>query len=152
MKVIVAVDLTEAADQIVKSITKRCWQPDTEFKLLTVIEPIKHDSVPENTTNCPMVQMASKRHEIAMLRLSKLRKTLQEGVSNSHVHTDIRVGSALEEIVIATGEWMADMLVAGAHGPAPNRLLGSTPRRLVEETSCKVELIRLKALPTNTYR
>lgn len=149
MKVVIAVDLTEAADQIVGTIAKRHWKPDTEFKLLTVIEPIKHLTTSKKVAQCQLAQLESKRHEIAMLKLSKLRKTIQDCIPDSHVHTDIRVGPAQEEIVKATGEWMADKLVAGAHGLAHNRLIGCTARRLVEETPCTVELVRLNNYVAN---
>lgn len=152
MKIVVALDLTGAAEQIVLSIAKRRWQPDTEFKLLTVLEPLKHLASREKVKQCQIAQLESKRHEIALLKLSKLRKTLQDSLSDCHVHTDIRTGPAREEIVKASGEWMADKLIAGAHGHADNRLLGSTPRRLVEETPCTVELVRLNTEPTEAYR
>jgi nucleotide-binding universal stress UspA family protein len=144
MKVIVAVDQSEYASQIIDAVLTRPWPQNVSFKLLTVVVPFQWEQIDLPGWSSLAKDVYDKRTETALKMLQKDRARLAEQVGEGSVHVDIRHGSAREEILKAATEWMPDKIVVGAHGHSPNRLLGSVPRALSRLSPCSVELIRLK--------
>lgn len=146
MKVIIAFDQSEYADQVVEAVLKRQWPQDTAFKLLTVIEPSPWAHFGSENWQSALKQIAYNRQQLASEKLGIYRAKLSEQIPDCSVHVEIRNGNARGEILAVTTEWMADKLVLGAHGHSPNRLLGKLPQSLAQHAPCTVELIRLKCL------
>lgn len=146
MKVIIALDQSEYADQVVEAVLKRQWPQDTAFKLLTVIEPSPWAHLGSDNWQSVLKEISDNRQQLASEKLGTYRAKLSEQIPDCSVHTEIRNGNARSEILAVTTEWMADKLVLGAHGHSPNRLLGRLPQALAQHAPCTVELIRLKCL------
>jgi nucleotide-binding universal stress UspA family protein len=146
MKVIVALDQTEFADQIIEAVTKRHWPIDTQFKLLTVVEPLQWHSTCLEWNALAEKALESRKHHAHDILIEAKRK-LNTAISQWNVHFEIRNGSPREEIIKAAVEWMPDKIILGAHGHSPNRLIaGSVSRSVAQHAGCSVELIRLKNL------
>ncbi|SRR5579875_51281 len=147
MKVIVAIDQTEYARQILDAVIARRWPADTTFRILTVLEPLHWERVVSSEWNKLSLELAAARRRKADEVLSEARKKVQKALADCPVHVELREGSAREEIVTAAVEWMADKIVLGAHGRAPNRLLRATVAGSVaKHAPCTVELVRLKEI------
>ncbi len=150
MKVIVALDRTEFAGQIVEAVSKRRWPIDTQFKLLTVLEPLQWQAASCIEWNELAQTVLERRKHHADDILSDARQKLKSAIDHSVVHFEVRNGSAREEIITAATEWMADKIILGAHGHSPNRLItGGVSHSVAQHATCSVELIRLKN-PTTT--
>jgi nucleotide-binding universal stress UspA family protein len=145
MKVIVALDRTEFADQIIEAVTKSHWPIDSQFKLLTVLEPLQWQATASLEWNALAEKALERRKRDAHDILSEAKRKLSTAISQCNVHFEIRNGSPREEIITAAVEWMPDKIILGAHGHSPNRLIaGSVSRSVAQHARCSVELIRLK--------
>lgn len=145
MRVIVALDRTEFADQVVEAVCSRQWPIDTQFKLLTVLEPLQWQAESCIEWNDLAETVLKRRKHHADEILIESRQKLARTISKSLIHFEVRIGSAREEIITAATEWMADKIILGAHGHSPNRLLtGGVSHSVAQHAACSVELIRLK--------
>jgi nucleotide-binding universal stress UspA family protein len=147
MKVIIALDQTEFATQIIETVTKRHWPKDTQFKVLTVIEPLQWEAVSCIEWNDLAQKALEKRKHFAHEKVMEAKHKISEAIANCTVHVETRQGSPRKEIIDAATDWMADKIVLGAHGHSPNRLFGGdVSRSVAQQSGCSVELIRLKNL------
>lgn len=146
MKVVVALDQTDYASQILAELTRRRWPPDTAFKLVSVVQPPQWQQVDLHKWQKLAEDVYSRLEEKALAILKRARAELCENVPDCTVHIEVRRGNAKDELLKSTIDWMPDKVVVGAHGHSPNRLLGSVPRTLSREAPCSVELVRLKKI------
>lgn len=139
MKVVVCIDDSPFTNKMIDQIIKRRWHDDTEFKLLTVLEPISMSPDPRMTEFITL-----KREREAKKRLSALRNLLVGKIPRAIVHIDIRHGGPVQEILNATVEWSAQKIVMGAHNKelCPRFSLGSVSGSVVKQALCTVEILR----------
>lgn len=146
MKVLVAIDQSEFWPQIISSLAKRTWLPDTQFRILTVIEPLlfRWDELSQPDWQLLADEVLEKRCGKAEKILAEARQRLQQEVTDCIVHTEIRHGQAREEVMSAAIDWMPDKVILGAHGRSPNRLFpGAVSHTVARQAPCSVELVRL---------
>lgn len=148
MKVVVAIDQTAYASQVIDEILRRRWPPDTSFKVVTVVEPPQWQEVDWHKWQKLAEEVYGQLEEKALAVLKRTRSQLSENIPDSTVHIEVRRGIAKDELLKSTVEWMPDKVIVGAHGHSPNRLFGSVPRTLSREAPCSVELVRLKKIPS----
>ncbi len=139
MKVIICVDDSQFTEKMMKQIIERRWHDDTEFKLLTVLEPISMSPDPKMTEF-----MTLKREREAKKRLGAWRTLLSKEIPRSIIHMVIRHGSPADEILTAAIEWNAQKIIMGAHnkGICPRFNLGSVSGSVVKQAVCTVEVLR----------
>jgi len=145
MKVIIAVDQTDFASQIIDSVVSNHWPQDTQFKILSVVEPLHWQSVPCIEWNQDAAKILEHRKHVANEIAMNARRRIATAIPDSIVHVEIRLGRPKEEIVDSAAEWMADRIIVGAHGHAPNRFFsGSVARSVSQYCGCSIQLVRLK--------
>ncbi|HEY9732575.1 MAG TPA: universal stress protein [Drouetiella sp.] len=148
MKVIVAIDQTESADQVLETVCAAYWTPDTQFKVLTVIQPLQWESVPCIEWNKEAAKFFEERRKFAEETVRRAKKQIQNACPHCKVKVEVRCGDPKEEITEAAVEWMADRMILGAHGNSPNRFFrGSVARSVSQYCACSVQLVRLKPVP-----
>lgn len=147
MKVIIAIDQSAFAQQVVDSVLRHNWPEDTTFKVLTVIEPSQLDEFGAGKWEDLISAVQERRCKTASEVLNQARQKIQAKLPGCSVHTELRQGKARTEIVDAASEWMADKIIVGAHGRSPNRLMlaGTVPAAVAQNAHCTVELVRLAA-------
>ena len=146
MKVIIAVDQTDFANQIIDSVVSNHWPQDTQFKILSVVEPLHWQSVPCIEWNQDAAKILEHRKHLANEIAMNARRRIATSIPDSIVHVEIRLGRPKEEIIDSAAEWMADRIILGAHGHSPNRFFtGSVARSVSQYCGCSIQLIRLKA-------
>ncbi len=145
MKVIIAIDDSPMTETVIANVLSRRWPEDTQFKILTVLEPLCISSE-ESDYSDALVQVYDKRKSSAAKWCEKLRERLESHITSAHVHYDIREGQAPGQIIDAAVEWSADKILIGAHGQnvCPHNLVGSVSRRVASHAPCSVEIIRSK--------
>jgi len=145
MKVIVAIDQTVNWKQVIEGVIKRRWQGDTEFRILTVVPPVEWQDIEALESSEILREILKMRRESAEHILAQAREMISSNVEHCSVHTDLREGSARSEILDSAIDWMADEIILGAHGHAPNRLFPATVSRSVAQHAlCSVAFVRLK--------
>lgn len=145
MKVIIAVDDSPMTETVITDAISRRWPKDTQFKILTVLEPLCVSSEENDYSDC-LVQVYDKRKSAAAKWCEKIRERLESQIKDAHVHFDVREGTAPAQIIDAAVEWSADKILIGAHGQniCPHNLVGSVSRRVASHAPCSVEIIRAK--------
>ena len=139
MRNIVAVDDSPYSTQVIEAIGARRWPVNTEFKVLSVVEPIEcsGDDDIESATNAA-------RHKAIEHMCGEVRHKLQAAVPDSIVHFEVRKGVPTSEILASAIDWSADRILIGARGRhvCPHNLLGSVSRSVAQQASCTVEVVR----------
>lgn len=153
MKIIVAVDESPYSKKIVDTVVRRDWPMDTQFKVLTVVEP-PCDQAENDESDCYIGEIGSQvvehQHNDARKLCEQIRYRIESTVPMSQVHYEIRDGRAASEIIDAAVEWSADRIIIGAHGynACPHNLSGSVSRSVAHNVAshalCTVEVIRDK--------
>jgi len=157
VKVIVAIDQSRYNRQVLDAVLYASWPKDTSFKVITVVEPLQWQAQRDLNFESNSVEWQAMAKEVCAKRqaqahaiLQTARHELESAVPTANVHVELAEGRPGEEIVRAAGEWMADKIVVGAHGTAPNRLLGRVPQAVAREASCTVQIVRLKEIPVDS--
>jgi nucleotide-binding universal stress UspA family protein len=102
MRVLIAIDRSEASLEAVRRVSAEEWPQGSEFNLLTVI----HDGATEASAGF----VTSTRHQ-----LTNLGDELAKRVHGSIVGTDCEVGDAADVILNRAERWHADLVVVGSH-------------------------------------
>lgn len=134
MKILVAVDSSGFADNILNEIAGRNWDPGTEIRLVTSIETTGHwDADDQYLHQCRVI--LNERAKTLLKKLRKGVKVIGEAVE----------GSASSTINRTAEEWGADLIIIGSHGDTGVRKagLGSVAAAVVNEAPCSVEVVKL---------
>ncbi len=146
MKVLIAVDDSPYSEAVVDSAVKRNWPEQTEFLILTVLEPIALDTENQKEMQALIEEGTEKRRKTAKALLEtvsdKLRKKLSPAAGK--VEFTVKEGSPKKEIVESAIEFGADRILIGAqgHGTCAHNLLGEVSRVVAATAHCSVEIIR----------
>lgn len=144
MKVVIALDDSPYSKHMLDLICRRKWHPDTEFKLVHVIEPFDDDSWAVDAWTNIKHDVVVRRHKMAEHMLTEARHKIMEHVPDAIVHFEVREGKPHREIVLAAADWDAHKVLVGAHGRdvCPHNALGSVSRHVAEQAPCVVEVVR----------
>lgn len=153
MKILVAIDQSAFWPQIIDTLVKQKWIPGTQFKILTVIEPLPLQWEQLCTEEWKKLahEVFEKKKAAAETVVASARHKVQHAVSDCLIHTDVRNGHAREEILNTAVDWMPDKIILGAHGRSSNRLFpGAVSHAVAQHAPCSVELVRLVNPPEPT--
>lgn len=148
MKVLVAIDDSPYSERVIEKVAKRHWAKDTEFKILTVVEPVAAEEYGQGKWADVISSVSERRKESAKHLCQKARAEIEKHVPSAIAHYEIRQGSARSEIVDAACEWSADRVILGAHGHGicPRFILGSVSAAVAAHAPCSVEIVRAKSV------
>ena len=144
MKILIATDGSKHGDAAVDTGTRRPWPPDSEFRVLIVMErpAISYVSGGEYEFDLSYNQIAAdlrkSLEEIVDQAAEKLQKA---GFTTTRA---VREGVVAEEIINEAQEWDADLILIGTHGRSgiSRFLLGSVAQRVASHAPCSVEIVR----------
>lgn len=132
MKILVAVDSSDFADEVLRRIVKRSWSENSKFLVITVVEVTGKEDIDR-----PMLHQAQ---IILDERVNVLAKKLHH-----HVSGEVIEGNADSMILKTAKSWDADLIILGSHGDTGVRRdrLGSVAAAVVNEAPCSVEVIKI---------
>lgn len=144
MKVIIAVDESAYGKKIIETIAHRKWQPDTAFRIISVVEPVAWEEVENENWTELSKNMFEKRKRNATKLCLELKKSLELQHPDCTVHYDVLEGSPRKEIIKAAVDWMADKILIGAHGHdlCDRFVWGGVSRAVAVAAPCSVEIVR----------
>lgn len=134
MKILVCMDSSIYADEIVSQIVKRAWHEGSQFYLLTVVE----------TTG--MWDCDSQLFHQAETILAERVKHLQEKLKGPiRVVGEVMEGASAEMILETARKNNIDLILIGSHGDTGIRKagLGSVAASVVNDAPCSVEVIKV---------
>jgi nucleotide-binding universal stress UspA family protein len=143
MKILVAIDGSDFSQAALQSVIGRPWPPESEVKILHVVEP-------------PSLLMGREmggydpEFEVVWKALREQAKNLVEKAAEKlrgtkfSVSTELVEGDPKSQIIDIAHEWRADMIVLGSHGRTGlgRFLMGSVSQGVVRHAHCSVEIIR----------
>ncbi len=143
MKLLLAIDGSDFSHAALQSVIARPWPPNTEVKVLNVVEPPSLLMGREMSGYDP-------EFEVVWKALREQAKDLVEKAANKlraakfNVSTDLVEGDPKSQIIDIAKEWHADMIVLGSHGwtGIDRFLMGSVSQGVVRHAHCSVEIIR----------
>jgi nucleotide-binding universal stress UspA family protein len=143
MKLLIAIDGSEFSQTALSSVIARPWNAGTEVEVLHVVEPPSLLIGREMGAYDPEFEMVWKAlREQAKDLVEKAATKLS--AAGFQVATELVEGDPKSQILDASKEWHADMIVLGSHGwSGLNRfLMGSVSEGVVRHAHCSVEIIR----------
>ena len=143
MKILIAIDGSDFSQAALQSVIARPWPPDTEAKVINVVEPPSLLMGREMGGYDPEFEMVWKAlREQAKHLVAKAAEKLRE--TKLKVSTELVEGNPKSQIIDTANEWHADLIELGSHGRTGlNRfLMGSVSQDVVRHAHCSVQIVR----------
>lgn len=134
MRILVAVDCSSFANEVIDEIAARRWSDDSEIRLVSVVEP---------TGSWDMDQgLLHQARTILGERLHLLKLKLPEHLN---IESDLLEGKSAPMILEEAKVWRADLIILGSHGDTGVRReqIGSVAAAIVNQAPCSVEVVKL---------
>jgi nucleotide-binding universal stress UspA family protein len=146
MKVIIALDESECSEMALQSVLKRQWPEKTEFKVLSVFEPMAVQCVGWHAAYMPLTMIEADR-ELLNLRkkyIAEKTATLRKKFGDTQVAEAVIEGSVWRSIVEYANNWKADLIIVGSHGRSgfSKLFIGSVAEAVAGHADCSVEIIK----------
>jgi len=146
MRVLLAIDGSKYSDAAVQSLAERGHSPDSEVKVVHVIEPLPVS--PDGQVWGFALDLTAILDE--QLKAAKELVTRAGDVLRTagwKVSTFVGEGDPKSVIVDQAAAWNADLVVVGSHGRKglDHFLLGSVSEAVVRHARCSVEVVRVRA-------
>jgi hypothetical protein len=137
MKVLIATDSSCFAGQVLESVTKRAWSKDTEFRVITCIQPHADWNVEQELTRQCQLILDERVYE------------LRRRAPGHKINGEVIEGNPSSSIAKAAKDWHADLIVIGSHGDTGIRQahIGSVAAALANQAPCSIEIIKVQAHP-----
>ncbi len=144
-QILVAVDLTEEADEVLAAACSVADEQNAKLTSLTVVKPLAHvygnlDMAPITTGSIDFEKEAVRQAWEQLSAMSAEYKIQAEDAT-------VRLGSPAFEIRALADELGADLIVIGTHGRhGLGLLLGSTANAVLHGVPCDVLAVKIHAL------
>ncbi len=141
MKILLATDGSKFSDAAAQSVARQVRPPETEVRVLSVVEPISESAPPQMSPRYfPELhdQVVEAKHIT-----ERTAKMLAE--AGFHVSTSVATGDPKTVILEEAAEWGADLIVVGSHGRTGLKrfLLGSVSEAIARQTTRSVQIVHL---------
>ncbi len=146
MKVLIAIDDSSCSNAALVAMIDRGFQPRTEFKIITVIEPVAYEMA-RSGVYFESIGKAEKEFRAQCKQLIKAHADeLRKAYPQSKISAYIIDGPIADRIIDEAESWQADLLVVGSHGRKglEHFLLGSIAEKVVAHANCSVEVVKQK--------
>lgn len=146
MKVLISVDESDYAKAIAEFVVNHQWHQDTEFTIISVVEPLKVGNLMAVLPGPVLDEMMVARQENAQKIVEDTLRDIGKVVPKENVRKVIVEGSPAEEIMKAVSLGKPDMLLIGSHGRhgIERIILGSVSLFLISHAPCSVVVIKPK--------
>jgi nucleotide-binding universal stress UspA family protein len=133
MKVLIALDSSNFAQEILKQVADRTWSKDVEFHLIAAVE-----TFPDWEAEQAFVHQAQ---VILNDRLAYLQKRLP-GIQ---MNAQAVAGEAANVINDYAQDWGTELIIIGSHGSTGLRKsgIGSVAAKVVNNAPCSVEVVKI---------
>jgi len=133
MKILLAIDSSQASQGVLQVALTRPWPPGTQFCVMNVLDMAQWDGLPAVAEEA--IRKAEELLKHAVDNLSK------EGY---HVFSELQVGLPKKAIPDYAKHWKADLVLIGSHGKSAltRFLLGSVAQAVLRSSPCSVEIVR----------
>lgn len=146
-KILVPTDMSPPAEKAIRYAAQLAEQFGGELFVVHIIEPVYPyplDGMTYFPTSLPTDPNIARRPELEANLQQRAGKLQQE--HRIKVKSEVRVGTAYDQIVRAARDLEADLVVVATHGYTGLKhfLLGSTAEKVVRHAPCPVLVVREK--------
>jgi len=145
MKVLVAIDDSEYSLRAVDSILQRDWPENSEFRIITVVEPV-YSYAYTGADMAPIFESLAEFEKECKKRVDDIATRFKQKFPESAVSGQVVEGLVSCSIVEAAKNWAADLIVLGSHGRRgfQKLLLGSVAEKVAGLADCSVEIVKAR--------
>jgi nucleotide-binding universal stress UspA family protein len=142
MKILVMIDQSDSAEQIVEFLREFQSQSAVEYKVVHVVEPLSVGSVFSFLPAPLLDEMRDKAFAAGQVAVHKCAELIRNRLSNAVVATEVLNGFVVDTTVQVASTWHADLIAVGTHrrGGANKFTLGNMARAIMTQAPCSVLL------------
>ena len=140
MKVLVAVDDSGFAEDLLRAVVAGIRHENTEVLVLHVLQPV--DTVPPPEMAQGYAPELEDERQPARALVERIATELSR--AGFTAKTEVRIGDVTETVLERAAEWHADLITVGSHGQKSihNFLLGSVAESVARRAGCSVAIVR----------
>ncbi len=140
MRVLLAVDDSGFAEELVHTVAVGVRHENTEVLVLHVLQPV--DTVPPPEMAQGYAPELEYEKQPAHALVERIATELRE--AGFAAQTSVRIGDVANTILGQAAEWNADLVAVGSHGQRSihDFLLGSVAESVVRRAECSVFIVR----------
>lgn len=133
MRILIGVDGSSSSDAVIQEAARRPWPADSEFKVVTVVDPFFFPKAP-----MPLEEEKKR----AQRSLEEQAKPLVD--AGLRVSASVILDNPRHALPRTASEWRAELVLLGSHGRGAvgRLLLGSTAQAVLRHAKCSVEIVR----------
>ena len=140
MRILMAVDDSGFAEDLVRAVVVGIRHEDTEVLVLHVLQPVDTVPPPEMAQGyAPELEGERQPSRALVERIAAELRT-----AGFAAQTGIRIGDVANTILDQAEEWRADLIAVGSHGQRSihDFLLGSVAESVARRAGCSVAVVR----------
>lgn len=147
MKVVVGIEDKVFGEAIINFIGTQKWAPETEFRLVHVIDTLASCEMIGELACPEAVSLMEAEKEAVKELLMEADLKLMKMVPDARTEQKIVYGSPKEGLLDEIEKWHADLLIVGSHGRTgiTRFLMGSVSMALLSHAPCSVLIVKLPA-------
>ena len=140
MRVLVAVDDSGFAEDLLRAVVAGIRHENTEVLVLHVLQPVDTVPPPEMAQGYAPELEDEKQPARALVE----RIAAELGRAGFTAKTEVRIGDVTKTVLERAAEWHADLITVGSHGQKSihNFLLGSVAESVARRAGCSVAIVR----------
>jgi nucleotide-binding universal stress UspA family protein len=140
MRVLVAVDDSGFAEDLLRAVVAGIRHENTEVLVLHVLQPV--DTVPPPEMAQGYAPELEDEKQPARALVERIATELSR--AGFTAKTEVRIGDVTETVLERAAGWHADLITVGSHGQKSihNFLLGSVAESVARRAGCSVVIVR----------
>jgi len=140
MRVLVAVDDSGFAEDLLRAVVAGIRHENTEVMVLHVLQPV--DTVPPPEMAQGYAPELEDEKQPARALVERIATELSR--AGFTAKTEVRIGDVTETVLERAAGWHADLITVGSHGQKSihNFLLGSVAESVARRAGCSVAIVR----------
>jgi universal stress protein A len=140
MRVLVAVDDSGFAEDLLRAVVAGIRHENTEVLVLHVLQPV--DTVPPPEMAQGYAPELEDERQPARALVERIATELSR--AGFTAKTEVRIGDVTETVLERAAGWHADLITVGSHGQKSihNFLLGSVAESVARRAGCSVAIVR----------
>ena len=140
MRVLVAVDDSGFAEDLLRAVVAGIRHENTEVLVLHVLQPV--DTVPPPEMAQGYAPELEDEKQPARALVEQIASELSR--AGFTAKTEVRIGDVTETVLERAAGWHADLITVGSHGQKSihNFLLGSVAESVARRAGCSVAIVR----------